>query len=81
MATKTRLYRVLNNTTQQVRLIEAATPQAARAHASSTEYAVCIPEQRDIFNLAQAGVQIEVAGGGDPSDQTRADAAQANIPE
>jgi hypothetical protein len=69
---KTRLYQVKSETTGAVRLIEASTPRGAVAHAARKEFTASIPAQHEVFALAKAGVEIEVAGDEPVSIETRA---------
>ena len=80
MATKnTRLYRVQSRTSPAVRLIEAATPSGARNFVSRDDYAVDIPAQHEVFAMAKAGIEIEIAGADGLSIDTRAKLAKSCI--
>lgn len=79
MASKTRLYRVVSSSTQQVRLVEATTPAGARSHVARNEFHVDIPAQHEIYSLARQGIDIEVAGEGVVSDETRNAVAQEDL--
>jgi hypothetical protein len=78
MASKTRLYRVKDNSGKQ-RLIEASTPRGAIAYVARNEFTADIPAQHEVFAMAKAGVEIEVAGDQDVSDETRSAVAQSCI--
>lgn len=74
---KTRLYQVKSK--HGVRLIEAPSAHRARSHAAATEFTVDIPASHEIFAMAKAGVEIEVAGAEAVSDETRAAVSQSVI--
>lgn len=76
----TRLYRVLSTSSDKQRLVEATSPHAARSFVARKEYSVDIPAQHEIFAMAKAGVEIEVAGADPVSDETRTAVAQNQIP-
>lgn len=76
MATRTRLYRVKSRT--DVHLVEASTPRGALAYVARNEFTVDIPAQHEVFAMAKAGVEIEVAGE-ELSDETRSAVAQSTI--
>lgn len=80
MATRTRLYRVKSASTGAARLIEASTPSVARSFVARHEFAVDIPAQHEVFAMAKAGVEIEIAGDAPVSDWTRQSLAQTCIP-
>lgn len=77
MATRTRLYRVRSKT--DVHLVEASTPRGAIAYVARNEFTVDIPAQHEVFAMAKAGVEIEVAGEEPVSDETRAAVSQSTI--
>lgn len=77
MSAKTRLYRVKSKT--DVHLVEASTPRGALAHVARNEFTVDIPHQHEVFAMAKAGVEIEVAGEEPISEETRAAVAQSII--
>jgi hypothetical protein len=77
MATKTRLYRVKSRT--DVHLVEASTPRGALAYVARNEFTVDIPAQHEVFAMAKAGVEIEIAGEDTVSEETRAAISQSTI--
>ena len=77
MSTRTRLYRVKSNT--DVHLVEASTPRGALAHVARNEFTVDIPAQHEVYALAKAGIDIEIAGEEPISEETRAAVAQSVI--
>jgi hypothetical protein len=77
MSSKTRLYRVRSKT--DIHLVEASTPRGAVAHVARNEFTVDIPAQHEVFAMAKAGVEIEVAGEEPVSDETRTAVAQSVI--
>ena len=81
MATPTRLYRINCKSTGRTRLIEAATPRGAIAFAARNEFTADIPASHEVFALAKAGVEIEVAGPDPISDETRSSLSQQPIPQ
>lgn len=79
MATPTRLYRINCKSTGKTRLIEASSPRAAIAHAARLEFTADIPANHEVFAMAKAGVEIEVAGSEPVSDETRSALAQGQL--
>lgn len=77
MATKTRLYRVKSS--HRTHLVEATTPRGAIAFLARNEFKVDIPAQHEIYALAKAGVDIEVATDEPISDETRSAVAQSDL--
>lgn len=80
MVTRTRLYRIKSASTGAQRLVEASTPRGAVAFVARNEFTADIPAQHEVFAMAKAGVEIEVAGDEPVSDETRSAVAQQCIP-
>ena len=76
MTATTRLYRVHCKSTGKQRLIEAATPRGAIAHAARNEFTADIPASHEVFAMAKAGIEIENATLAPISDETRSSLAQ-----
>lgn len=79
MKSNTRLYRVRSTSTGADRLVEASTPRGAIAYVARHEFKADIPAQHEVFAMAKAGVEIEVAGEEPISEETRAAVAQSII--
>lgn len=77
--TTTRLYRVHCKSTGKQRLIEAATPRGAIAHAARNEFTVDIPASHEVFAMAKAGIEIENSSLAPVSDETKFSLAQVPI--
>ena len=78
MSTKTRLYRIKSKSGSD-RLVEATTPRGAIAFVARHEFTADIPAQHEVFAMAKAGIEIEIATGDDISDETRTAVAQEQI--
>ena len=78
MVAKNRLYRVVTPTATH--LVEAPNPQRAVAFIARKQIKVDIPASYEVFGLAKAGIEIEVATGEDITDETRSAVAQELIP-
>lgn len=64
--TATRVYVVIDKETQKpIGLIEAISEAKARAHHSNKTVEVRYAEQKDVFDAAKEGVEIETAGNGE----------------
>lgn len=78
MASKNRLYRVVTPTATH--LVEAPNPQRAVAFIARKQIKVDIPASYEVFGLAKAGIEIEVATGDDVSDEAHSAVSQELIP-
>ena len=76
MTATTRLYRVHCKSTGKQRLIEAATPRGAIAHAARNEFTADIPASHEVFAMAKAGIEIENSSLAPVSDETKFSLAQ-----
>lgn len=79
MAVKTRLYRVTQKSTGKVSLIEAASVRGAISHAAQDDFSADIPANHEVFALAKAGVEVQVAKEGTVSDETRTAVSQGQL--
>lgn len=77
MASKSRLYKVTTPTA--TRLIESVSVARAIAHAARLEISATIPAQHEVFAMAKAGIEIEIAGDITVSDESRTAVAQSVI--
>jgi hypothetical protein len=77
MASKTRLYQVTTPTA--VRLIEAPNVARAIAHAAKTDFTARLPKQHEILKMGYDGIQVEIAGDIELSDETRNAMAQTDL--
>lgn len=64
----TRIYAVQSTTTDEFRLVEASSKQAALRHVSESLYNVDVANQKTLVAAMQAGIEVEVAGAPAESD-------------
>jgi hypothetical protein len=60
-------------------LVEATSPRSAIAYLARNEFKADIPVQHEIFAMAKAGIEIELATDEPISDETRNAVAQTDL--